>query len=117
MNLDVTIPDQLVDVIEQEPEWIHQNAVFCLVAIFYQAGQISGHVAAQRLDMEPSEFYQLLDQHGFPIPNNSEKGVGSSDANLSDETFQGLTINPLTPGSGYTQTSIEHDTVLAEHEG
>ncbi|MEL6380881.1 MAG: hypothetical protein AAFQ89_00100 [Cyanobacteria bacterium J06626_18] len=104
MNTEFVIPDWLIAEIDSAPHDVRQNALVYLCGILYQAGHTSENILAEILGVKQSELHQVLAEHRF---------IGGK---ASEIDCPSLSITTVRPGSGYADTSLKHDAILAGFE-
>ena len=67
MKIEVVVPDEMLATLNQEPESFRQQILLYTLGNLYEAGRISGGIAAKVMGCERWEFYRLLSEHGFAV--------------------------------------------------
>lgn len=114
MSLPTSIPQELVDAINQNPEHVRQHALIYLCGLLQQSGQISEQVATQMLGVDVAEWQRLRTKHGFTMMNELQASMLQTTPSIPPQRNAGLQITPIAPGSGHTDTSVTHDQVLTD---
>lgn len=73
MKLELFIPDEWLNSVEEKPNLSRQQALIYLLGTLYQSGQISGGIGAKLMECSKIEFYQLLSENGFAVIDYPEE--------------------------------------------
>ena len=87
MKLEISLPDNWLSLVNEQPNLLRQQALVYMLGTLYQSGQISGGLGAKVMGCNKIEFYQLLSEYGFAVIDYPEEEL-EKEAEVSDLWFK-----------------------------